>query len=258
MQSFRNRAQAAIDYLMTHGWALMVVMVIGFLFWQWGFLLGAPEGMSSFGFTYFRFLQASSSSHGGHTLLSFINEMPHTIFFDEEKSEMREKISNNDCEPVFFPNPVGPNEPFTISSDDCVPYDQKYYELEVKIRYAYTSAGTRVQRDEGGEIKGTQTPTETSTQEEIDCRDICKEQAAGRWLAHYYESNDCRTISSGQEGELVISGDCCCYYGRGNICPKEYHLCEFISSHNRLIKCCPDECDEVSDDDSCELVLRLD
>ncbi|OYT53287.1 MAG: hypothetical protein B6U72_06410 [Candidatus Altiarchaeales archaeon ex4484_2] len=51
MKKMDSKGQGAMEYLMTYGWAIMVVMIVGVVLWQMGiFKMGSGgSGMSGFG-----------------------------------------------------------------------------------------------------------------------------------------------------------------------------------------------------------------
>jgi hypothetical protein len=205
-----SRAQGALEYLMTHGWAILVVMVVGGVLWQWGFLVG-DSGISSVGFTYFRFLASASSSSGGATVLSFINALPERVFFLED-SEVVNLESGDVCEPFISPLSVESGGVFTVETD-CLPSSSG--SLEVRFFFATNYGGVNMQRKDTGRIniRNPTAPPE-NTNPTIDCptNKVCGSQCCGDNEACFFEGETSYCSDINCVTGVCADPDRCAYY----------------------------------------------
>jgi len=69
-----HRAQGAMEYLMTYGWAIIVVIVVGLTLWRLGYLNMGANSLTSTGFTKLKVVTAQSGfSSDGTPKLVFLN-----------------------------------------------------------------------------------------------------------------------------------------------------------------------------------------
>jgi hypothetical protein len=114
------RGQGAMEYLMTYGWAILVVMVAGVAMWQLGiFNMSGDTAPTSTGFSVFKpllatcqlrndiiFIQAMSAAitYNGSTC-QFINNAGTTIYV----TDVEVKVNNEDCYRHWINSTTGGN-----------------------------------------------------------------------------------------------------------------------------------------------------
>ncbi|MFC2162399.1 hypothetical protein ACFLRF_01845 [Candidatus Altiarchaeota archaeon] len=65
-----NKAQAAVEYLMTYGWAILVILVVGVVIWQMGILeIGKQYTPGKRGFSQIKPLDWKLQSNGDLTIV---------------------------------------------------------------------------------------------------------------------------------------------------------------------------------------------
>ena len=72
MSSKVSRGQGAMEYLMTYGWAILVVMVVGVAMWQLGVFQPPSGALTSTGFSKVKPLLAGSAFNGASGATNFM------------------------------------------------------------------------------------------------------------------------------------------------------------------------------------------
>ena len=76
-----SKAQSSMEYVLSYGWAILVVLVIGVALWQLGILRTSTQGTSSTGFSKIPVvLSATSLSETGVFTGTFVNSAGSRIF----------------------------------------------------------------------------------------------------------------------------------------------------------------------------------
>jgi hypothetical protein len=145
-----------MEYLMTYGWAILVVMVVGIVMWQLGiFNLGGITSTTSTGFPRIKpQLALMSVNTSDHIKMSFTNGAGGPIY-----------LNSVTCEGVGLSGisvgPYSPGENFHLETDatgacaDAIsgsagdPYD-----LTITISYNVTLAGRTVEHLDEGTLRG--------------------------------------------------------------------------------------------------------
>ena len=80
MKKTKSMGQGAMEYLMTYGWAILVVMVVGLVMWQLGiFNIGGTTPARVSGFNYQKPIDATLQITSTEVKLSMVNGEPGTI-----------------------------------------------------------------------------------------------------------------------------------------------------------------------------------
>ncbi len=155
-----QRAQAAMEYLLTYGWAIAAVMVIGAAFWSLGAFSEPGGTMSAVGFTFFKLMPAASSSKDGLMVLVFQNTLPYPITINATNSTVVDGLTNKTCKTrVFIPEQVPNGGQIRVEVMDCMTPNREDYKLDLKIPYTANLGGAAQSRSETGSIWGRQSVT---------------------------------------------------------------------------------------------------
>ncbi len=75
MRKMGKKGQGAMEYLMTYGWAIMVVMIVGVVLWQMGIFKIGSGGKGQTGFSQVKVLDHTATGVGANTpfLVVFMN-----------------------------------------------------------------------------------------------------------------------------------------------------------------------------------------
>lgn len=148
-----RKGQGAMEYLMTYGWAILVVMVVGIVMWQLGiFNLGGVTSTTATGFPRIKPQLALMTVNGsGYWRGTFTNGAGGPIVIDTGAS-----LTTCEGSTISVPSSaVSVGENFDMSGDCFVsgstgdPYD-----LEVIISYNVTLAGRTIQHKDEGTLRG--------------------------------------------------------------------------------------------------------
>lgn len=167
------RGQAALEYLMTYGWAILVVLIIGVAMWQMGVFSPAPVGFGKEGFSQVTVIDAKLSgdqltlylsNDGGTRLLlqSITANISNDKFGEDPGTDCMIEIGSwsGDCFSVFGVDPDGVMRPgrnvevnLTCSSGTCIYTSGKYYRANVAIEY--TNQASSISHKSSGQVWGT-------------------------------------------------------------------------------------------------------
>lgn len=68
-----KKGQGAMEYLMTYGWAILVVIIVGVVLWQMGIFSGGSTSATFVGFGPLKPVEWSCNSNGGILTLTVLN-----------------------------------------------------------------------------------------------------------------------------------------------------------------------------------------
>jgi hypothetical protein len=178
----KKKSQAAVEYLQTYGWAILVIVIIGIAIWKLG-ILGPYKGVNTVsGFTVIRILEPSIVYKPNTDLQALQFKIMNArglkieISRDVEISGDCHNIvlkyivetvgSEEDCDGIYFPGEVGGTcwkasntklepgaifEPITYC-DKLAPGEQ--FEVKIKFRYYERVGKGQVTRYDKGIIRG--------------------------------------------------------------------------------------------------------
>jgi hypothetical protein len=157
MKYLGNKGQGAMEYLMTYGWAILVVMIVGVVLWQLGVFNVGQGNLVTTGFTKVQPLTPSVAYRNANFTGSFTNALGTTIKLNS--ITLNESISGTSCTGVTsnpaVTNSVKAGGTFTVNSITCPPKaDGESYDLVVVVQYTATMGGISTNHTETGHIKG--------------------------------------------------------------------------------------------------------
>ncbi|MFH1721485.1 MAG: hypothetical protein ABH950_02645 [Candidatus Altiarchaeota archaeon] len=182
-----RRAQGAMEYLMTYGWAILVVMIVGVVFWELGVFNMGTSAFTAKGFTTIKPQLATVDMYhfgngGYHFLGTFVNLQGTDIDITDAsvlfpgKTCRNAYVENLDgqtgsfmmtCMPGAISVPVKKGDHFKVFAEICVSdcmgtWDDAYQQTnEVEIEFTYNTrvGGLQVTRKANGVIRGPIRPT---------------------------------------------------------------------------------------------------
>jgi hypothetical protein len=165
MKKMNNKGQGAMEYLMTYGWAILVVMIVGVVLWQLGVFGGAGGNVNrATGFTvikpFDRSIQATATSlnatftNAGGTPIS-IGAMG--ISGATCTASMLGGVDTTTLDLTASPPVVLPVAGGDTVKFDCATTLTKGNSFAVSMNFTYTEsvAGTTLTRTDAGRLTGT-------------------------------------------------------------------------------------------------------
>ena len=153
-----NKGQGAMEYLMTYGWAILVVMIVGVVLWQLGVFGGGPGAANTAtGFAKIKPLPASIKYDDSDNTLNFtlVNGAgtPITI----AASGITITGGDHDCGTTTWPAAavtVGTGDTINVGFSACTKAAGASFSADIEITYTQTVAGTSVTHTDSGTIRG--------------------------------------------------------------------------------------------------------
>ncbi|MFH1126363.1 MAG: hypothetical protein V1703_04495 [Candidatus Altiarchaeota archaeon] len=151
---FGRKGQGAMEYLMTYGWAVLVVMIVGIVMWQLGIFNIGTTSVTSSGFPKIKpQLTSCKMTTGGDFSCLFTNGAGSGIAVNETAIE----VGGVTCTSTA-PDPgtrFNVEDNFEVASTGCsVANAGEPYSASVYIYYTVYLAGTTVTHNDTGKIKG--------------------------------------------------------------------------------------------------------
>jgi hypothetical protein len=156
---FGRKGQGAMEYLMTYGWAILVVMIVGVVLWQLGIFGGGPGAANTArGFGRIKVMEPSIKYTGSTLEFTIMNGAGQTI----TDLNMWVNISGPGgagCDVVTSP-PVSMDAGATAQTGwSCsAKSGGESFSVDVNVVYNITVAGTKVEHAETGTIRGSVEP----------------------------------------------------------------------------------------------------
>ncbi|MBN2250495.1 MAG: hypothetical protein JW724_00290 [Candidatus Altiarchaeota archaeon] len=153
-----------MEYLMTYGWAILVVMIVGVVLWQLGVFTVGTEQVVTTGWAKLKPLSASIAykSNGSYetTLTNTVGTSIKVTYIN-----MTEALAGAECNTVAlngvtYTNGVGnssvkPGDGFEITSTDCPGKNEgDPFDLMITIDYTAVMGGISTSHRETGHVKG--------------------------------------------------------------------------------------------------------
>lgn len=151
MEIKKKKGQGAMEYLMTYGWAILVVMIVGVVLWQLGIFGPSSSVNTCRGFSKVKVFDNSIKYAPNAAINSFsftmmngagqtITDVEIKVKCDDEETTKQSELSAGDTvNLVFNCDKKSPGETFSV------PVSVEYYE---------TVAGTKIKRVETGTCRG--------------------------------------------------------------------------------------------------------
>ncbi len=145
----KRKGQGAMEYLMTYGWAILVVMIVGVVLWQLGIFGPSSTVNTARGFSKVKPLEPSIkySTAGGLTF-TVVNGAGATV--------TGVNITSGSCTVANQNTVIAAGDTYQVSIAGCgVKAGGESFSVPVNITYVETVVGSAVQRLESGTIRGT-------------------------------------------------------------------------------------------------------
>ena len=169
MKYLGNKGQGAMEYLMTYGWAILVVMIVGVVLWQLGVFNVGQGNLVTTGFVKMQPLTPSIAYRNMSYRSSFTNALGTTVKICNVT--LTESISGTACpagsmtvsaDGTATNNLSGGYYPaikaggtFAVINPACpIKADGEAYDLVVVIQYNATMGGITTQHTDTGHVKG--------------------------------------------------------------------------------------------------------
>ena len=170
MKYLGNKGQGAMEYLMTYGWAILVVMIVGVVLWQLGVFNVGQGNLVTTGFVKMQPLTPSIAYRNQSFRGSFTNALGTTIrLYSVNLTESiagtalcplasqtvsADGTGTNNLSATLFPS-IKAGGTFTIVNPGCpVKADGESFDLVVVIGYTATMGGISTNHTDTGHIKG--------------------------------------------------------------------------------------------------------
>ncbi|MFH1126364.1 MAG: hypothetical protein V1703_04500 [Candidatus Altiarchaeota archaeon] len=151
---FGRKGQGAMEYLMTYGWAVLVVMVVGVVMWQLGIFNIGTTSVTSSGFPKIKpQLPSCKMTTGGDFSCLFTNGAGSAVAVNETLVS----VGGADCYPDSpeAGTRVDLGENFQVMATGCQEgVSGEPYSASVYIYYTVYLAGTTVTHNDTGKVKG--------------------------------------------------------------------------------------------------------
>lgn len=139
-----KKGQGAMEYLMTYGWAIIVVVVVGIVLWQMGVFTPSASTASGFsGFGQVKPLEWSCNAGTDTLTITFANGAGGQI--------TNVNVGGTDCSPTTVP--AGNKTVCTIASDSGCAAASAGSRYESTVSVSYTSP-TGMSRTSTGKVWG--------------------------------------------------------------------------------------------------------
>ncbi len=159
MKKLTNKGQGAMEYLMTYGWAILVVMIVGIVMWQLGIFNMGSTAVTASGFSRLKpQLAAVAMVAGGDSTFVFTNGAGATITLlsagvETDLAPGRSAVAQTDF--VGTTSGAGDNFYFTVSPPGTATASAgDPVVATVDITYTISVAGDTVGHVEHGTIRG--------------------------------------------------------------------------------------------------------
>ncbi len=144
-----------MEYLMTYGWAILVVMIVGVVLWQLGVFNAGQGSPVATGFVRLQPMMPSVAYYGGDKFnATFTNNAGTTIRL--MTISLNETVAGGNCTVTVPTSSVIAGGVFSISATGCPSVDTgASYNLKTVITYNSSLAGITTSHTETGYIRGT-------------------------------------------------------------------------------------------------------
>ena len=174
--NFPKKGQAAMEYMQTYGWAVLVVLIVGVVLWQFGIFSANPKSNVAVGFSKIKVLEPSikyvgfyeSDSASDPTDASITNTLNFTIInIAGNHIHISSFVVGGDCNyslasPIetcigteFSKEILAPDEAATVKKMCCNIFEPgDFFWLNVSIEYWQRVGELKVNHTETGAIQG--------------------------------------------------------------------------------------------------------
>ncbi len=151
-----RKGQGAMEYLMTYGWAILVVMIVGIVMWQLGIFNMGGTTVTSTGFAKIKpQLAGTGLDHTGVFKGIFTNGVGTNIAVTTTGMVIRE-VGTETCGAYdVTPSAIAAGQNFQITASGCVSGSAgDIYNVVVSIPYTVTVGGVQSDHTESGTVRG--------------------------------------------------------------------------------------------------------
>ncbi|MBD3387393.1 MAG: hypothetical protein GF416_00380 [Candidatus Altiarchaeales archaeon] len=153
-----RRGQGAMEYLMTYGWAILVVMIVGIVMWQLGIFNMGGTTVTATGFAKIKpQLAGTGLTTAGVFKSIFTNGVGTTIIVHNGGSTEPSITDGTTACTSFTVNPetVSAGQNFVLTASGCATGEPgEVYDLTVSIPYTVSIGTTSSFHRESGSIRG--------------------------------------------------------------------------------------------------------
>lgn len=152
-----KKGQAAIEYMMTYGWAILLILMTGVILWQMGIFNPPSPPPGCRGFSQVTVLDHSAALEGGRIYIVIANEAGTKLTISQNDIKLR--IANADCvgtgAPNFDVDNFRPGQSIKVNASCTFQgrYNKgDYYKAHINI--TYTNAQSGLSHKSAGECWG--------------------------------------------------------------------------------------------------------
>jgi hypothetical protein len=143
-----KRGQAALEYLLTYGWAILIVIIVGASLYALGvFTPGQWTGKRATGFAYFR-VEDFSLDDGGNLEIYFQNQIGKTV----ELNDINATLKNEVCDFEYVDADISPQSPEPASAH-CFDVDFRS-SYSIIVDFYYTDPDSGLEHIDSGTLHG--------------------------------------------------------------------------------------------------------
>jgi hypothetical protein len=154
-----NKGQASLEYLMTYGWAILIMSVAVIVLWQMGAFTPPATPSGTTGFSQVYPVDQKASSIDGNITITLLNDAGVKVRLKEVNITMGQPVKNCGHWPstVGFTKDLHAGESYTvsISLSGCSSYITKgvYYRADTMI--VYQNLASNIDHNSVGDCHGT-------------------------------------------------------------------------------------------------------
>ena len=148
MKRMGKKGQGAMEYLMTYGWAILVVMIVGVVLWQLGIFGGGASGNKATGFIGSKIGVIDASIKCNTSTLSFIvtNQAGATL------SNVDINVESGDCSDAASTFNLSASSNHLVELGSCSASVGDTLQSNLNITFTERVAGTSINRVQRGTI----------------------------------------------------------------------------------------------------------
>jgi len=157
-----RKGQGAMEYLMTYGWAILVVMIVGVVLWQLGIFGGGPGATNTAsGFGKVKVLEPSikySTTNLEFSMMNGVGQGIRGANISSTAGDCETGTSNINAADALLIGTAGvmsAGEVTSVTATNCNNKDSgQSFSVDLELKYATTVAGVDVSKTEVGTIRG--------------------------------------------------------------------------------------------------------
>ncbi len=151
-----RRSQAALEYLLTYGWAILIVIIVGASLYALGvFTPGQWTGKRQTGFAQFRIVDFSLDDNETLTIV-FQNQIGKTV----ELTTINATFKNQECQIFSGTQNIAPNTIYTESADCTAAWGDLDFRTSysIVVDFYYTDPDSNLDHVDSGTLFGAVEP----------------------------------------------------------------------------------------------------